>query len=187
MKDDKLLTEFRKGRSEKAFSRLYKYYPKVEKLIRSKGGTKDDAQDIFQEGLIILYKKVLKPDFELTASLSTYLYSICRLLWSNELRKRKQSEPFDEAISETIDEEKLFGEIQHEQDLRLAESVLQQIGARCLELLKLFYYEALKMREIARLMKFSSEKVAKNQKYKCLQHAKLKLKALRSTPSIPQS
>ena len=55
------------------------------------------------------------------------------------------------------------------------EKVLQDIGDRCLQLLILFYYRSLSMQEIADNMDFSSAKLAKNQKYKCMERAKKKI------------
>lgn len=73
MNDQKLIELLQSNKTDKAFANLYKGYPKVEKLILSKGGTKADAQDVFQEALIVLYRKVTSTKFELTSQLSTYL------------------------------------------------------------------------------------------------------------------
>ena len=88
--DDKIIIELLKsGKQDKAFLKLYKNYPKVEKLILSKGGSKEDAKDVFQEALIIFYEKVCNTEFKLTSAIGTYLYSVCRFLWKDELIKRK--------------------------------------------------------------------------------------------------
>ena len=51
------------------------------------GGTRDDAKDIFQDALIIFHRKVRSEEFVLTCAVSTYLFSICRNLWREELRR----------------------------------------------------------------------------------------------------
>ena len=95
----------------------------------------------------------------------------------DELQKRNknqhQSIEFD---LNADDENELLAARQKEARLNEVEKVLMSIGEKCLLLLKLFYYEGLKMKEIAAKVGLKSEKVAKNQKYKCLERAKLKLK-----------
>lgn len=170
MKSDKILTLLRQNKEDKAFGALYHYLPKVEKLIQSNSGTKEDARDVFQEALIVFCRKAKKSSFVLTASIDTYLYSTCRFLWNNELRKRKLE------ISDTkIDlPENLDLEGQEEELSRLqnAEKALGQLGQKCIELLQFFYHQAMSMKEIAEKLNFSSEKSARNQKYKCLEQAK---------------
>ena len=60
-------------------------------MIHSNGGRPQDAEDVFQEALIILVGKIRKSDFKLTAKLSTYLFSVCRFLWKD---KRKENYMF---------------------------------------------------------------------------------------------
>lgn len=52
------------------------------------------------------------------------------------------------------------------------EKALTQIGKKCQELLELFYGFGKSMAEIAKKLDFRNEKVAKAQKYKCIQKAK---------------
>jgi DNA-directed RNA polymerase specialized sigma24 family protein len=69
--------------------------------------------------------------------------------------------------------------MEKENGARLAERALMQLGERCRELLVLFYNRRLKLKEIAQIMGYTSENTAKNQKYKCLEGAKNKLKELK--------
>ncbi len=90
--DEKLLKAFIKADS-KAVQYIYKnYLPVVSKYICSNGGTHDDARDVFQEALMALYKQAQGSNFALTASLKTYIYSICRYQWLKVLRKNKKVE-----------------------------------------------------------------------------------------------
>jgi RNA polymerase sigma factor (sigma-70 family) len=77
------------------------------------------------------------------------------------------------SLAEETDLERI---LEKEEKLKLAASVVSDLGAKCQEILKLFYYRSLKMKEIAEKLGFRSEKIARNQKYKCLERAKLKLK-----------
>ncbi|HEY4150405.1 MAG TPA: sigma factor, partial [Chitinophagaceae bacterium] len=91
MNDQKIIELIRDGKSDRALTVLYKHFPMMRKLVLTRGGTAQDAEDIFQEALIILCRKAGKPGFILTAQLSTYLFSICRFLWNDELKKRKHA------------------------------------------------------------------------------------------------
>ena len=179
MDDSKIIELLRLGKQNKAFLKLYKNYPQVEKLILSKGGSKDDAKDIFQEALIIFYEKVTNTEFKLTSAIGTYLYSVSRFLWKDELIKRKGKSAVSLDFEFTSEEEAEFQvAIEKEAKFKQIESVLSDIGEKCFQLLKLFYYDGLKMAAIAAKVGLKSEKIAKNQKYKCLERAKLKVKAL---------
>ena len=179
MDDNKIIELLKVGKQNKAFLKLYKNYPQVEKLILSKGGSKEDAKDVFQEALIIFYEKVVNSEFQLTSAIGTYLYSACRFLWKDEHIKRKGKQSIAISFEFTSEEESEFQEaIQREEKFKQVEQVLSQIGEKCLQILKLFYYDGLKMKAIALKVGSKSEKIAKNQKYKCLERAKLKVKAL---------
>jgi RNA polymerase sigma factor (sigma-70 family) len=179
MDDNKIIELLKIGKQNKAFLKLYKNYPQVEKLILSKGGSKEDAKDVFQEALIIFYEKVMSTEFKLTAAIGTYLYSVSRFLWKDELIKKKGKTAVNVAFEFTSEEEAEFQlAIEREAKFKQIERVINQIGDKCLQLLKLFYYEGLSMKIIASKVGLKSEKIAKNQKYKCLERAKLKVKTL---------
>lgn len=78
MRDHKIVQLLREGKESIAFRKLYSCYPKIEKLILSNGGSKSDAEDLFQEALIIFYEKVQQSNFELRSSISTYLQILRR-------------------------------------------------------------------------------------------------------------
>lgn len=173
MKDEQIIELLRSGEQRKGFQKLYKYYPKVKGMICSKGGQPADADDVFQDALVVLCKKVQQPDFKLTSALNTYIFGICKFIWNNEGRRRKKQSHVsfegdwaDEGwkdVETIVEKERMF---------KKAEQIVASLGERCQELLMYFYHQAMSMKEIAAKMKFSSEKVAKNQKYKCLERAK---------------
>jgi len=176
MDDNKIIQLLREGKRDKAFLKLYKGYPAVEKLIKSKGGLKHEAEDVFQEALIIFYNKALDPKFKLSASISTYVYSVSRFLWKDELIKKGKYRSVDADLELSTEEsDELVSALEKESNFKKLEEVLEKIGAKCLQILTLFYHRQLSMKEIAKKIDLRSEKVAKNQKYKCLERAKLKL------------
>lgn len=173
MKDQQVLDWIRAGKQQKAYKQLYSHFAAIRKMIRENGGNKEDAEDIFQEALIIFSRKCEDPSFELTSQVSTYLYSVSRFLWNDEL-KRKQRLSLTTANPDIRQDNGMDWEelIHQEEKFKKAETVLSKIGEKCLQLLKFFYLDNKSMKEIAKKMELSSEKIAKNQKYKCLERAK---------------
>lgn len=179
MKSDKIIALIRDKKEDKALRALYNYLPKVKKLICANNGTNEDALDIFQEALIIFCRKATKQNFQLTSSIDTYLYGVCRLLWNNELRKRKQNTTsLDIDIPDDVDIEQ---DIEQLSKFKQAEKALNQLGKKCLALLQSFYFKSMSMKAIALAFDFSSEKSARNQKYKCLEKAKQHYQTIQNT------
>lgn len=171
--NENILKLIRDSQSERAFAILYSGFPKVKKLILSKGGKKEDAEDVFQEALVIFYRKSIHKDFKLTASADTYLYSICRFLWKDIQRKQKRSNDFNNIT--LIQDDDLEEIIEKEKKLQAIEEVLDKISKKCQEIFESFYFKKLSMKDIAVRMRYSSERVAITQKYKCLEQAKAKI------------
>jgi len=173
MTDDEIIQAIQRGDHKSALKELYQYYPVVRQLILKNSGNKHDAEDIYQEALIIFCRKVKGKDFQLTSSLKTFLYSISRLQWLNELRKRKKEMVKDDVgeLPES-DWEKLNEYLHEEEKFRKAENAMLKLGGKCRKLLQLFYSENKSFKEIADALGFSDEKVAKNQKYRCMEKAR---------------
>jgi RNA polymerase sigma factor (sigma-70 family) len=172
MKDQNILDLFRNKQYSKASEKLYNYSKVVKKLILKNGGTESDAEDIYQEALIVLIKKIQNHNFQLSCSINTYLYSVSKNLWADALKKKQRSfdvdiEKFDFSFSHED-----FEIIETESQFRLAEQAINQLGEVCKQLLNLFYFEKLDYITIAKRLQFSSDKVAKNQKYRCIEKAK---------------
>lgn len=171
MTDLQILELIRSGRNDKALAVLYQHLPAIRRMIRHYGGGREDAEDIFQEALIIFCRKAKEPAFTLSSGVFPWLYSVCRFLWKDELRKRNRvlttgDEPEDVPSSGVTDA------IADEYRYRLAEQIITTLADRCKELLLLFYQAEMKLKDIAAKMGYGSEQSAKNQKYKCLEHAR---------------
>lgn len=63
------------------------YFPLTEGYIIHHHGTREQAKDVFQEAMIILYKRIRSGDLELTCKFGTYLYAICKNIWIQERKK----------------------------------------------------------------------------------------------------
>jgi RNA polymerase sigma factor (sigma-70 family) len=168
MHHTQLLEQLRAGKHTAALKELYKAWPPVRHFIKTHGGNEDDARDVFQESLLIFYKNVQKKDFALTAQVGTYLFSICKYLWKDELKKKNRVVSFD--CPERPEEISDFHE--YEEKTRWLNNVLTSIGEKCATMLRLFYYKKMSMDEIAIHMGYKNTDTAKTQKYKCIEQAR---------------
>jgi DNA-directed RNA polymerase specialized sigma subunit len=62
--------------------------------------------------------------------------------------------------------------LQEEEKFKKAETALQKLGDKCKKLLQLFYAQKKSFKEIADELDFTNEKIAKNQKYRCMEKAR---------------
>jgi len=133
-------------------------------------------KDIFQDAMIVMYNKAKIESFELNSKLSTFLYSISRNLWLKHLRDNKLSSNNLVASDLQIKGgDDIHNELEFREDQKLLGDLLQKSGAKCVALLKAFYFEKLKMKKIVELQSYSSEQVAKNQKVRCIKKIRILL------------
>ena len=140
---------------------------KVIHFVRNRQGNTEDGQDMFHEGIIVLDRNIREAKFRGDAPLKGYLYSICRFLWMNQLRKQAHTTQGTETILANEPDEytpEITLITQERKDL--LNGLLNRLGERCqriLELWKLSY----SMDEIATLLGFSSADMARKAKYRC--------------------
>ena len=146
-----------------------KHYGMVQSLIINNNGTSDDARDIFQEAMIVLYEKAVSGSFELQCLLKTYIYSVCRRLWLKRLNQLQRVIPDINGLEETTPvEEEIDHHDQRNQEYKLMEKALSSLGEPCKSLLEAFYVQKKNMGIIAANFGYTNADNAKNQKYKCL-------------------
>jgi RNA polymerase sigma factor (sigma-70 family) len=160
--------------SESVLKRMYvTYFPMILQLIINNNGTADDAKDIYQEAVIILYNKIKAGDFELSSKLKTFIYSICRRLW---LKRLSHMSRFGGDISDFQDYTPVDDEVDKhsEMDLQFDKmaSALQLLGEPCKTIIEDFYIHNLSMQDICERFGYTNADNAKTQKYKCLQRLK---------------
>ena len=160
--------------SESVLKRMYvAYFPMILQLIINNNGTADDAKDIYQEAVIILYNKIKAGDFELSSKLKTFIYSVCRRLW---LKRLSHMSRFGGDISDFQDHTQVEDEVDkhNEMDLQFDKmaSALQLLGEPCKTIIEDFYIHNLSMQDICERFGYTNADNAKTQKYKCLQRLK---------------
>lgn len=174
IEQEKLLLEGLAANDTDAIETIYRdNFSAIKAFIIKNNGYTDDALDVFQEAMIVLFEKAKSGSFTLSSQLQTYLYSICRRLWLKKLQKQNRFDPSIETIEELVpvDDEMEYREKKNG-DLLSMESALQKIGEPCKSLLEAFYLEKKSMPEIAALFGYTNADNAKTQKYKCLMRLK---------------
>ena len=148
--------------------RVYQLYaPRVSNYILKTGGTLEDAQDVFQDAIMIVYDKAQVADFKLTVQFYTYLFAICKQLWWRKKKKKSYSEiTTDDFEGYNLIEESFEATIISNEKHHLYQQCLQQISAICRKILALASNQ-IPMADIAKEMGFKSEGYARIRKLRC--------------------
>lgn len=165
-----------KNNDELVLSHLYKkFFSIILKHILNNNGTEEEAQDVYQESIIVLYQNAQKPEFTLNCALQTYIYSIARRLWLKQLNKNSNVYKID-SNNEGLEFADVSEEINEYQEKELHISKmnesLESLGEPCKTLILDFYVQQLSMEDISEKFGYTNADNAKNQKYKCLQRLK---------------
>ena len=96
---------------------LYKSWPSIGAYLKGLGRHSSNAEDFFQEALVIFLRKRKDPNFELTVEPVHYIKGTCRFIWYNQARKDKNTgflenpEISDSLDSEWLEREQRLGAI----------------------------------------------------------------------------
>lgn len=162
-----------KEQDPKAIRSIYDdHYFLIKKIVISNNGNSEDAEDLFQETLISLIMNLQKKDFQLSCSLSTYIYSIAHNKWLYHLRQSKRQENLKGSLNplaEISSDEWMEEEVDDE--AKLVAKAMSKLGENCQKLIKAFYYESASLAEIASLLDYTADFV-KVKKHRCMKELK---------------
>lgn len=156
-----------------AFGKLYQHnFQKIANFVQNNSGNLADAEDLFQDAMIVLVEKLRQDQFQLTASIDTYVYAICKNLWFKKLRHRNhqlvfdtiQSKDFLLSINESIEDEKTYVE--------KLKTYLLKITDHCNRLLQDIFFKQKAIEHIQNDYGYSSRHNANNQKHKCVEQVR---------------
>ncbi|MEZ5044099.1 MAG: sigma-70 family RNA polymerase sigma factor [Saprospiraceae bacterium] len=154
------------GDSDKLRELYRKAFPMIKQYILKNSGTEEDAKDNYMDSLMVLFEKAAQPGFQLKAQLSTFLFSISKFLWLNQLRKKHRNEvtiPEDDTLISDLD---INVNIELMERQKLFDKHFVRLGNDCQRIL-LYYFAEKSMREIADLEQLSSEVTARKRKSRC--------------------
>lgn len=159
---------------KKAVETIYREnYNMIQALVINNNGSADDAKDIFQETIIVLYEKVRSGSFELNCQIKTFVYSVARRLWLKRLQQQNRfSAPGDNIEAVVSVDEELEDHEQRNAEFDMMEKAISHLGEPCKSLIEAYYLQKQNMQTIAANFGYTNADNAKNQKYKCLMRLK---------------
>ena len=172
---DPIIVEYIKAggqKRQKAIVLIYEDHALKNQIIafvKNNSGNEEEAIDIFHEGIIAFDENVHKGKYKGEGQLKGYLFSICRFLWLNRLKRDKrmtytaENAELDQVSFDTPEHLSLM-----EEQKQIIDYLLNQLGDKChkiLELWKLSY----SMEEIAAEVGLQDAGIARRQRYNCYQ------------------
>jgi RNA polymerase sigma factor (sigma-70 family) len=160
---------------EQALTQLYeRAFPQVRRHVCRRGGSVQDAQDVFHDALVLLYEQAVGGTLVLTAAPSTYLVGISRNLWHHEQRRRARLPHED--LPDYLDQLPADATEPAESDLALLDYV-EQLSEKCKRMLLAFYYFQQPLGQITTTLGYGSVRSATVQKFKCLERLRQSVRA----------
>ncbi len=144
-----------------------KYFPIVRFFVIKNSGTDEDAKDIFQEAIILIFKRLKEGTLDLTCAFKTYLFSVCRILWLRQLEKKKvRNEVVTDNQTFVHLDDDIEGMAAEQEQFRVYQKHFQLLHKDCQQILQLFL-KKVPLKEIAQIMSIKSDKYLKKRKYEC--------------------
>lgn len=178
-----LIQQIKEGKDKEVVAELYKkVLPTILLYVKRNGGTQDDAHDVFQESLMILYKKVFKGEKDAVENIEGYLYKIGIYTWikkvkeSNRYHLVEDDSELDKVLNYSINETSYS----HKQP-EIIKAVLENVGDKCKELLQLSIYSEVSQDDIMIRMGFGTIGAVKMQYKRC---KKKVINLLKSKPEL---
>src|SRR5829696_3685932 len=150
---------------------LYReHFELLSRYILNNSGNEQDAEDIFQEVVVAFINLVKAGKFRGESSIKTFLFSLNKNIWLNELKRRGRAMAREEKYERQNVGEALTVDAAMELRQSKAElmQVINELGENCKKILLLFYYENRSMKEIVDYLPYENEQVVRNKKSKCL-------------------
>ena len=179
--DDELLSLLGSGKAiDNPVKHLYeKYFYVLSSYIEQNQGSREDAEDIFQEVVLTFIDLVRKNKFRGESSVKTFLFAINRNIWLNELKKRgrqlKRNEKF--SVEQPDAEPGVEKMISNREARKQVFNIIESLGEVCKKILLAFYYENLPISEILTRLDYQNEQVVRNKKAKCMKSLEEKFSA----------
>ncbi|MFC5048430.1 RNA polymerase sigma factor [Aquimarina hainanensis] len=152
-KDQVIITGIING-NEKILTRFYDENIRyIQGYVLRNHGKPEDVEDVFQDALMVLYQKLNSGIFELTGSIRTYFYGICKNIWRNQLRRKPIFTDGKHMLEETT-YDSLLADIENQEREQFYKKYFQQLSTDNKQLLYLFF-EGKSMKEIAQITGYS--------------------------------
>jgi RNA polymerase sigma factor (sigma-70 family) len=104
------------------------------------------------------------------SSIKTFLYSLNKNIWLNELKRKGRAEAREIKYEKQHDQQDITADIamEHSQTKSQLMETIESLGENCKKILLLFYFENRSMKEMLTHLPYENEQVVRNKKSKCL-------------------
>ena len=151
----------------------------IFELGRRVGVSRPDCEDILQDAVVVLWKRVNINNYRLEAKISTFIYGVSKRMFINKSRKLKIYSPIDgDDLEKEYGEEIQIDESLFEDRRTTIMNLLEKLGSRCKSLI-IDFYLGFSMAELANKHGYTTPANATNQRYKCMQRLKSKVEQLK--------
>jgi RNA polymerase sigma factor (sigma-70 family) len=179
--DQELVMYLKSGeRMDEVIRSMYRnYFDSLSWYVMNNNGSRQDAEDIFQEVIVTFISLVQKDKFRGESSVKTFLFSLNRHAWLNELKRRGRALAREEKYEKGQErvEADTSQYMADRENKNAVISLVSKLGDACRQILLLFYYENWPMKKILETMHYENEQVLRNKKYKCLKQLEQMLEA----------
>lgn len=167
--DDAILRGLKEKRSDSIRYFYREFFPVAKSIVEKNSGSYQDAEDVFQDGIIALYQKIQMEPLRLNCSLKTFFYSMCRNIWMTRLERKWRLLYQDDFVSEAAEEYDANPLDINEERLektRLYQNHFLSLPADCQKILQMFLSKS-SLKEISEFMGYKDSHYAKTRKYLC--------------------
>ncbi len=159
------------GAMDAAIKFLYReHFELLSRYILNNSGNEQDAEDIFQDVIVAFVNLVQAGKFRGESSIRTFLFSLNKNIWLNELKRKGRALAREEKYERQTDHNELTADmaLELQQTKEGLMAVIGELGDNCKKILLLFYFENKSMKEILAELPYENEQVVRNKKSKCL-------------------
>jgi len=166
--ENSILIDSIRKEDKRALLEIYKsFFPKVRHLIQLNSGNVFDAEDVFQDALVIIYLKIRNNSLNLCCPFGSYLISIAKFLWLKELRRKRTYFGIEVenalALPDCCD---FLDDYIKMEKRKLIMDHFQDMNSECKKILELYYNET-PVTRITSLMGYTNDQYTRNRRTFC--------------------
>lgn len=171
--DSEILQSIRSGENSRVLTYLYKVtLSKVRRYILKNGGNKEQANDIFQDAVVILFNQVRKNKFDEKYAVDAFIYSVSRNLWVNKIRRDRRISNYEDMgmFEDSAVDNGVLSDLITKERSDAVQRLFGKLNEKCRQILHYYNHEGLSMKQISEKLGYQSENVAKTNHYRCKQY-----------------
>lgn len=180
IKSAKIIALLKKG-DKWTLQEIYREYRTGFLLFATRYPLNEEAiLDIYQDAVIALWENAQKGKLDnLESTLKTYLYAIGKYMIYAKLRHNNKETSLENIGDLMVDWDE-NPDVLDDDEIEEIKNSFAKLGAKCQEILRLFYYQEWNLDEITKMMNYQNKDVAKSQKSRCIKSLRELLKSNRN-------